>query len=79
MTPSSQQLQPLTSKELDYITDCLSNENSLAKHCAAAAASIQKPAVQQALMGFVSRHEGHIGTLLQSLESHQAIAPSQSH
>lgn len=77
--PSSNQMQPLTSKELDYIVDCISNESSLAKHCAATAASIQNPTVQQALMGFVQKHENHMDTLIQALQSHQAIAPTQAH
>ena len=47
MTPN-QQLQPLTSKELDYIADCISNETMLAKHCAATAPASQNPAIQQA-------------------------------
>ncbi|WP_422657981.1 hypothetical protein ACK8P5_19870 [Paenibacillus sp. EC2-1] len=77
--PSSNQMQPLTSKELDYIVDCISNESSLAKHCAATAASIQNPSVQQALMGFMQKHENHMDTLIQALQSHQAIAPTQAH
>lgn len=77
--PSNNQMQPLTSKELDYIVDCISNESSLAKHCAATAASIQNPSVQQALMGFVQKHENHMDTLIQALQSHQAIAPTQAH
>ena len=77
--PSNQQMKPLTSKELDYIVDCVSNESALAKHCAAAAASIQNPSVQQALLGFMQKHESHMDMLVQSLQSHQNIAPTQSH
>lgn len=77
--PSNNQLQPLTSKELDYIVDCISNESSLAKHCAATAASIQNPSVQQAVLGFMHKHESHMDTLVQSLQSHQGVAPTQSH
>ncbi|NMO96059.1 hypothetical protein [Paenibacillus lemnae] len=68
------QMQPLTSKELDYIVDCISNESSLAKHCAATAASVSNPAVQQALIGFMHKHEHHMDTLVQSLQSHQNLA-----
>ncbi|WP_106766608.1 hypothetical protein [Paenibacillus faecalis] len=74
---SNNQLKPLTSKELDYIVDCISNESLLAKYCAAAAASAQNPAVQQAMMGFMNKHEKHMDTLIQTLQSHQNIAPSQ--
>lgn len=77
--PSNNQMQPLTSKELDYIVDCISNESSLAKHCAATAASIQNPSVQQALLGFMHKHENHMDTLIQTLQSHQSIAPTQAH
>lgn len=76
MTPN-QQLQPLTSKELDYIADCISNETMLAKHCAATAAASQNSAIQQALLGFVSRHEQHLDTLVNSLQSHIQVAPTQ--
>ncbi|SMF75070.1 hypothetical protein SAMN05661091_1143 [Paenibacillus uliginis N3/975] len=76
--PSNNQLKPLTSKELDYIVDCISNESSLAKHCAATAASIQNPTVQQTIMGLLHKHENHMDTLIQTLQSHQSVAPTQS-
>ncbi|MGG3281973.1 hypothetical protein [Paenibacillus solani] len=74
---TNHQIQPLTSKELDYIVDCISNESMLAKHCAAAAAASQNHALQQALLGFVSRHEQHLNTLVDSLQTHSSIAPAQ--
>ncbi|ACX67330.1 hypothetical protein MHI43_25840 [Paenibacillus sp. FSL H8-0457] len=74
---SNQQLQPLTSKELDYIVDCISNETMLAKHCAATAAASQNPAIQQALLGFVKRHEQHLDMLVNSLQTHSSVAPNQ--
>ncbi len=74
---SNHQMEPLTFKELDYIADCLSNEAMLAKHCAATAAASKNPAIQQALMGFASRHEQHMDTLVNSLQAHSGIAPAQ--
>lgn len=70
-------MQPLTSKELDYIVDCISNESMLAKHCAATAASTQNKSLQQALMSFVQRHEQHLNELVGSLEAHKGMAPTQ--
>ncbi|WP_054955938.1 hypothetical protein [Paenibacillus dakarensis] len=77
--PSNNQMQPLTSKELDYIVDCISNESTLAKYCAATAATTQSPSVQQALLGFMRKHETHMDTLIQSLQNHQNLAPNQAH
>ncbi|GAB6926810.1 hypothetical protein JCM10914A_07930 [Paenibacillus sp. JCM 10914] len=76
MTPNHQ-LEPLSSKELDYIMDCISNETMLAKHCAATAAATQNPAIQQALLGFVNRHEQHLDMLVNSLQAHSSVAPTQ--
>lgn len=75
--PQDHELQPLTSKELNYIADCISNEAMLAKHCAATAAASQKTAVRQALLGFVGRHEQHLNTLADSLQKHSNFAPTQ--
>lgn len=73
-TQNQNQMLPLTSKELDYIVDCISNESMLAKHAAATAASAQDKMVQQALMGFVQRHEQHLNELVGALEAHKGIA-----
>nr|WP_175415331.1 hypothetical protein [Paenibacillus algicola] len=78
-TVNNAEMKPLTSKELDYLVDCISNESTLAKHCAATAAAITNPAVQQSLLGMMHKHEQHMDRLVQSLQQHQSLAVSPSH
>ncbi|MCM3127399.1 MULTISPECIES: hypothetical protein [unclassified Paenibacillus] len=73
----SQQMQAITGKELSYISDSLSNENLLIKQCAATAASIQNHAIIQVLEQHIMAHKQHADTLIQSLEQHQPLAPTQ--
>ncbi|MNW29840.1 hypothetical protein D3C74_67050 [compost metagenome] len=73
----SMQMQPLTSKELEYIMDSISNEELLLKQCTATAASSQQPAIQQACMQFARTHEQHLNMLIQALHQHQQLAPTQ--
>lgn len=70
-------IQAITAKELEYIADSLSNEDLLIKQCAVAAASIVNQQLKQACSHMVDVHTQHYGTLLNSLQQHQAIAPAQ--
>ncbi|MEK8128445.1 hypothetical protein WMW72_11065 [Paenibacillus filicis] len=70
-------MQPMTSKELEYIVDSMSNEDLLIKHNAAVAASIKLPAASQLCSEMVSIHRRHYDLLLQSLYQHQEAAPTQ--
>ncbi|MCC3381720.1 hypothetical protein ACFQ5D_02245 [Paenibacillus farraposensis] len=73
----SMNMQPLTGKELEYIVDSISNEELLLKQCAATAASIQQPAIQQACLQFARTHEHHLNLLFNALQQHQQLAPMQ--
>ncbi|MEC0180578.1 hypothetical protein P4H61_03590 [Paenibacillus peoriae] len=73
----SMNMQPLTGKELEYIVDSISNEELLLKQCAASAASIQRPAIQQACLQFARTHEHHLNLLSNALQQHQQLAPTQ--
>ncbi|MGF7046679.1 hypothetical protein J2T13_001177 [Paenibacillus sp. DS2015] len=73
----SMQMQPLTSKELDYIMDSISNEDLLIKQCAATVASSQNPNIQQACRSYIESMEHHLDMLVQSLQQHQQVAPMQ--
>jgi hypothetical protein len=73
----SMNMQPLTGKELEYIVDSISNEELLLKQCAATAASIQQPAIQQTCLQFARTHEHHLNMLLNALQQHQQLAPMQ--
>ncbi|RUT28470.1 hypothetical protein EJP77_17825 [Paenibacillus zeisoli] len=75
MNPSS--LQPLTTKELNYIADSIMNEDLLIKQSAAAAAVSQNANVQQALSQYISTHQQHLQLLTDTLKEHQALAPNQ--
>lgn len=71
-------VQPLTPKELEYITDSLSNEDLLLKQCAATAASSSNPANAQVLSGMIRAHQQHVDILLNALQQHTQVAPTQS-
>lgn len=73
----SNQMQPISGKELEYIADSLSNEDLLTKQCAATAASTQNPMLKQILQQHIQKHEQHSNTLLSSLQQHQPLAPAQ--
>lgn len=73
----SMNMQPLTGKELEYIVDSISNEELLLKQCAATAASIQQPAIQQTCLQLARTHEHHLNMLFNALQQHQQLAPMQ--
>lgn len=71
------QMQPLTSKELDYISDCISNEDMQIKLCSTVASSTQNAAIRSACQQYVQTHEQHMQTLTDCLRQHEQLAPSQ--
>lgn len=73
----SNQLQPLSAKELEYIVDSISNEELLIKQTAATCASSTNPAIQQACQAYIHSFEQHLDTLIQTLRQHQNMAPNQ--
>ncbi|AWB43950.1 hypothetical protein DCC85_06760 [Paenibacillus sp. CAA11] len=73
---NNHQMQPLSVKELEYISDSISNEDMQIKLCSAAAISSQTPAIQQACMQYVRIHEQHLQRLADSIRQHEALAPS---
>lgn len=78
MHQSGFHMQPLTPKELEYITDSLSNEDLLLKQCAATAACSPNSASAQALTGMIRAHQQHVDILLNALQQHAQIAPTQT-
>lgn len=74
---NSSSLQPLTTKELNYIADSIMNEDLLIKQSAAAAAVSQNANVQQALSQYIQAHQQHLQLLTNTLKEHQSIAPTQ--
>ncbi|MFC9707502.1 hypothetical protein ACFTRD_05010 [Paenibacillus sp. NPDC056933] len=72
------QMQALSPKELNYIADSISNEELLIKQCAATASITHNPQIQQALNHYARSHEQHLNTLVNALQHHQSIAPTQS-
>lgn len=71
------EMQAMTAKELEYIADSMSNEDLLIKQCAASAASIMNPQLQQVCAHMVNVHMQHYSTLLNALQQHQHLAPTQ--
>lgn len=69
--------QPLTAKELEYIADSMSNEDLLIKQCTSAALSCTNMQLQQVLMHQSQVHMQQYQALLNCLQQHQSIAPTQ--
>jgi 23S rRNA maturation mini-RNase III len=74
----NQSMQALSPKELNYIADSISNEELLIKQCAATASISHNPQIQQALNQYVRSHEQHLNILVNALQQHQSIAPTQT-
>lgn len=70
-----QDMKSLTSKELEYIADSMSNEDLLIKQCAVGAASIANPQLRQLCAHMVNVHNQHYQVLLNALEQHRMMAP----
>lgn len=73
------QMQPLSGKELNYISDCVSNEEMLLKLCACASTVSSQPGIQQVINQQIQSHQQHMNTLLDTLRSHQQLAPTTTH
>lgn len=73
----SSQMKPLTGKELEYISDSISNEELLIKQYAATASVTQNQTVRQICQQQIQSHAHHMGVLTQLLQQHQQYAPSQ--
>lgn len=68
-------MKPLTGKELEYIVDCMSNEDLLIKQCVAAAAQTPTTAVKQICEQLLMQHKQHYQGLLTLLQQHSTLAP----
>lgn len=69
--------QPLTAKEMEYVVDCMSNEDLLIKQCFAAATATANPATRQICSQLLQTHTHHYQTLMGMLQQHRALAPMQ--
>ncbi|MCQ6559631.1 hypothetical protein [Paenibacillus mendelii] len=70
-------MQPMSAKELEYIVDSISNEDLLLKQCGVVATSATNQAIKQTCHQMINMHQQHIQTLVQSIQQHQQMAPSQ--
>ncbi|QMV45118.1 hypothetical protein FPL14_21515 [Cohnella cholangitidis] len=70
-------MQAMTAKELEYVADSMSNEDLLIKQCAVAAATMSNVQLQQVFSHMVEVHTQHYGTLLNTIQQHQSMAPAQ--
>jgi hypothetical protein len=70
-------MQPMTTKELEYVVDSMSNEDLIVKQCAALAATTQQAATHSLCMEVLNIHNQHYQTLLQTLHQHISMAPTQ--
>ncbi|GFN30916.1 hypothetical protein [Paenibacillus xylaniclasticus] len=68
---------PITAKELEYIADSMSNEDLLLKQNAVLASSSSNQALSQIAQQFITTHQQHYQTLLQTLHQSAGIAPTQ--
>ena len=67
-------MQPLTSKELNYLNDMLSGEDLLIKLCVAAQAGAPQPETLQFLHHVIGEHQRRHDELVHTLEQHESIA-----
>ncbi|GGF74202.1 hypothetical protein GCM10010912_19300 [Paenibacillus albidus] len=72
----STQMQALSGKELEYISDSISNEDMLIKQFAATAATTQNNSVRQLCMQHLQSHTEYMGKLADLLQQHQQYAPT---
>lgn len=70
-------MQGLTNKELEYITDSLSNEELLLKQCASVASITTNAAVQNQCLNQIHTHEQHLNTLMNVLQQNQNTGSQQ--
>lgn len=73
------QMQPLTGKELNYISDSIANEEALIKLYVAAASSGSNAQIGQEIKQHIQSHENHLHTLIDSLKQHQPLASNSTH
>lgn len=76
---NASQMQPLSAKELEYISDSISNEEMLLKLTAAASVVSQNPNIKNAIASQMRTHEQHMNQLIQAISQHQPMAPTQAH
>ncbi|GGA38243.1 hypothetical protein [Paenibacillus physcomitrellae] len=74
---NNQQMQALTCKELEYISDCISNESMQIKLCSTIASQTQNQSIRQACQQYVQTHEQHMRMLADCLHQHEQLAPAQ--
>ena len=72
-----QQQQPLTSKEMSYLCDSMSNEDIITKQCVSVIQDTQNQTVKNELNQIVQKNQQHYNDLLSTLQNHVSIAPSQ--
>ncbi|RUS45506.1 hypothetical protein [Cohnella sp. AR92] len=70
-------MKPISAKELEYLADSMSNEDLLIKQCTAGAMSCTNSQIQQVLLHQAQVHQQHYQSLLNCLQQHQSIAPTQ--
>ena len=67
----------ITSKELEYVIDCMSNEDLLMKQCTSIVNATTQQELKSLCQQMVQTHQDHYSRLLQCLEQHQQMAPAQ--
>ncbi|MNI45059.1 hypothetical protein D3C73_994650 [compost metagenome] len=73
------QMQPLSSKELNYIADSIANEEALIKLCTAAASVCTNEQIGQEIQNHIQCHEDHMKKLVDCLQQHQPLASATTH
>ena len=69
-------MQPLTNKELNYISDMLGAEELLLKTCVTAAKGAVQADVQQFLHHTITQHQRRYDELVHLIEQHEPMARS---
>lgn len=67
-------MKPISTKELNYITDMLGAEEMTIRTCAAAYAHAQEPDARQFLHHAAQTHQRHYDELVHLLQQHEHLA-----
>lgn len=68
-------MQQLTSKELEYAIDSMSNEDLLLKQATAVISQSTHPELTQVCQQIIQNHKSSYASLLSSIEQHYHVAP----
>jgi len=71
---SQNNMDQLTAKELQYLSDQMTNEDLLVKQCMSATTQTQNVQFRQVCLQLASRHQQHCQQIVQLIQQHMYLA-----